>query len=316
MLYFTQANVLQRFTGSTWVQPGSASSNQTQQAMEEMFQLAHRHKISLIGDDDSANGRTDYPSSLWPDRLNGNLFTAAHGYAGPGTGVGNNIYSILSYGGFQQLWKTGNQGSVSEADVWLHANNWEQWFEDNAPTTDHFLYVCDECMGINKPGPSQVNTWASWLKANPGAGQNLRSMATVSFDTAQNQEPALDYVTDTDPGNSTVWANAVASIRSRPGGKVFMYNPRRPYAGSFTIEDDGVALRELSWAQYKMGVDRFFYWESTYYNDFQNAGQADTDVFEKAATFGGSNDTQDPVLGEWGYGHPTAKESCFIQART
>jgi hypothetical protein len=311
MLYYTQANIVRRLTGTTWVQPGSPESVKAQQAIDGMFQMAHRHKISLIGDDDSASSKLDVPSKPWVDRLNGNLFTAARGYAGPGVGTGNNIYSILSYGGFQQLWKTADEGAVSEADVWLHSNNWEQWFQDNAPATDHFLYLCDECVGNGKPAPEQVNSWASWLKANPGQGKSLRSMATVSFDTGVSKEPALDYVTDAAAGNSTVWANAVGSIHAKPGGKIFLYNPSRPYTGSFAMEDDGVALRELPWAQYKMGVDRYFYWESTYYNDFQNAGQADTNVFETAATFGGTNHTQDPVLGEWNYGHTNGEGVLF-----
>ena len=52
-----------------------------------------------------------------------------------------------------------------------------------------------------------------------------------------------------------------------------------------------MALRELPWAQYKKGIDRWFFWEATYYNDFQN-GQGNTDVFTSARTFG----TPDPSL--------------------
>ncbi|NIO68446.1 MAG: DUF4091 domain-containing protein, partial [Anaerolineae bacterium] len=62
-----------------------------------------------------------------------------------------------------------------------------------------------------------------------------------------------------------------------------------------------VALRELAWGQYKMGIDRWFYWESTYYNNYQgNTGQ--TNVFSTAQTFG-NLDEVDPVLGETGWNY-------------
>jgi len=34
-------------------------------------------------------------------------------------------------------------------------------------------------------------------------------------------------------------------------------------------EDDGVAVREVAWAQYKKQIRRWFFWESTYYNNYQ-----------------------------------------------
>jgi hypothetical protein len=66
-----------------------------------------------------------------------------------------------------------------------------------------------------------------------------------------------------------------------------MYNGMRPASGSFAIEDDGVALRELAWGQYKKKIDRWFFWSATYYNDYQG-GRGDTNVFTTAQTFGGA----------------------------
>ena len=60
-------------------------------------------------------------------------------------------------------------------------------------------------------------------------------------------------------------------------------------------------LRELAWGQYKMGVDRWFYWESTYYNNYQgDMGQ--TNVFQTAQTYG-SYDGDDEVLGKTGWNY-------------
>ncbi|EKD42509.1 MAG: hypothetical protein ACD_73C00130G0001, partial [uncultured bacterium] len=88
------------------------------------------------------------------------------------------------------------------------------------------------------------------------------------------------------------------NYQNNPDKFFYMYNSGRPAAGSFMTEEDGVALRVNAWAQFKKGVRRWFYWESTYYNNFQ-AGLGETDVFKSAKTFGGTTGI-DPVYGETG----------------
>jgi len=46
------------------------------------------------------------------------------------------------------------------------------------------------------------------------------------------------------------WQNSADHFKEKPDKRVFLYNSNRPAAGSFAIEDDGVALRVLAWAQY------------------------------------------------------------------
>jgi hypothetical protein len=47
------------------------------------------------------------------------------------------------------------------------------------PSTDYFLYLIDE-----SPNTAQTEQWAQWILQNPGPGQRLRSMATISLPTA------------------------------------------------------------------------------------------------------------------------------------
>ena len=75
----------------------------------------------------------------------------------------------------------------------------------------------------------------------------------------------------------------------------WMYNGHRPGTGSFATEDDGTALRMIPWAQFKKGIGRWFFWESTYYNDYQ-AGGGTTNVWQKAQTLG-SYQKRDDVTG-------------------
>jgi hypothetical protein len=78
-----------------------------------------------------------------------------------------------------------------------------------------------------------------------------------------------------------------------------MYNGMRPASGSFATEDEGVAIREVAWGQYKKKIDRWFFWNATYYNDYQG-GRGDTNLFKTAQTFGGAA-TRDANLGMSGW---------------
>jgi Domain of unknown function (DUF4091)/Family of unknown function (DUF6067) len=313
MLFFGFSDLARRLTGNFFPDSGSAAFSTTANAALIAYKIAHRHKISLLADwqDQTA----DQPSAAVADALTGNLFTTGQQYAGPGTGTGNNVYSVLAYGGFRSAWQAPGETDVSETDVWKHAASWESWFQANAPATDRFVYLCDECNGSNStPTPQQVDLWATWFKVAPGIG-SLKTFATTGFDTGATVETDVDYIADTaigngPPNNTALWTGYVNAIHAR-GSEAMMYNPARPIAGSFTIEDDGVALRELPWAAYKKGLDRFFYWNSNYYWNFQSAGQVETNVFENAATFGSNQVVSDPSRGEWSVGHTNGEGVLF-----
>jgi hypothetical protein len=317
MLFFSLSDVGRRMTGVKFVDIGTKEFAVAEKAGIAALQIAHRHKISLLTDWGAQD--KDEPSATLASALTGKLFTPERGYSGPGVNTGLNIYSILSYGGFKTIWKSPGEADVSKADVREHSNKWETWFQSHAPSADHFLYLCDECYGKDGGlGPRQVNEWASWVKENPKVGKNLKTFVTVPFETAADQEPDVDYVASTTLGNANTSPDpraavtqAIAKIRSRKGSKIMFYNPIRPTAGTFVIEDDGVALRQTAWAQYKKGIDRLFYWQSTYYYDAQNHGQPENNVFQHAATFGGDQFTQDPAKGEWSFGHTNGEGVLF-----
>ena len=248
------------------------------------FQMAHRHKISLI-DNNSGTDGSDQPAHEWIPRLNGSLFSSANGYRGPGVDTGNGIFSVGTYGSWS--WKNSGKAVIQE-----HADAWANWFTGYAPGTDYFLYLIDE--SSNYP---QIESWAIDLKPDQKSGVSLASMATLPLPSAENNTPALEVVTSTmDVGDTDTWNTALLNLRVDPKKRFYMYNGKRPASGSFMIDDDGTALREVPWGQYKKGVDRWFYWESTYYKDFQS-GRGQTDLFNSAQTFGG-NPTQDLVLGK------------------
>ncbi len=290
MVYLDYNNLNTRFIGRSY------PANQTQEDLsikvtDRHFQMAHRHKISLIDNNDGyAAWGTDAPRTAWVPRLSGSLFTPANGYDGPGINVGNNVFSIGTYGSWS--WKGSNK-----ATMWQRTDNWVNWFERNFPGTEYFLYLIDESLDY-----AQTNTWAQWINENPGAGGRLKSFATVDMPAAKTSIPQLDIAASwVRTGITTTW-NSALSYFKQAGRGAYLYNSNRPASGSFSTEDDGIALRELAWGQYKMGIQRWFYWNANYYNNYQG-GTGQTNVFNQAMTFGGRNSTADSVLGETGWNY-------------
>ncbi|HVO33195.1 MAG TPA: glycoside hydrolase domain-containing protein, partial [Elusimicrobiota bacterium] len=292
MVDYTDTDINKRFFGNVYVNPSSAQGPSAQQVRDRYFMMAHRHKISLIGDDinDCGSNYVDQPCPEWLPRLNGSLFTAANNYDGAGVGVGNNVYSIGTYGSWN--WQSGGQSAMNQ-----HTNAWATWFMQNAPQTEYFLYLIDESTIT-----WQIQQWSQWILSNTGPGQNVRSMATIALPTASSQCPALDIPTSTlGVGIPSQWTTPLPQYTNSARQRFYMYNGSRPASGSFATDDDGVALREMPWGQYKEHINRWFYWESTYYNNYQ-AGAGDTDLFNNAHTFGSATSI-DPILGETGWNH-------------
>jgi len=292
MVVFDSSNINQRFLGSTYVVPDSAAGSKASLLRNRYIMLAHRHRISLIGDSpgNDCDQPGDQPCPDWTPRLTGSLFSSANGYDGPGVGVGNNVYSIGTYGAWS--WNTG-----TEADMNTHTNNWATWLNQNVPGIDYFLYLDDESTNY-----TQTQTWAQWILNNPGPGNQIRSMATLSLVTAASQAPALDIPTSTLwEGITSQWDPLDTTYANDARKRFYMYNGHKPASGSFAIEDDGIALRELAWGQYKKHINRWYFWQSTYYNNSQGS-MGQTNVFENAQTFG-TNSSVDPVLGATGWNY-------------
>lgn len=271
-----------------WTTPGLEEHRTIR---DRHFMLAHRHKISLVDNDTHkrADEPDDQPGHDWIPRLSGELFTAAHGYDGPGVSTPNDIYTIGMYGSW------GWRGEGKEA-MWEHTNKWADWFAKNSPQTDYFLYLIDESNNYD-----EINTWSKWINDNPGSGKQVKSFATLWLPSYKHT-PELDIPASTmSVGDPAVWGPRTQELLDASDKKFFMYNGSRPGSGSFVTEDDGVALRELAWGQYKKDIDRWFYWESTYYNNFQG-GTGQTDVFNEAFTFG-TKDKTDTYHGQTGWNY-------------
>jgi hypothetical protein len=292
MLYVSLEDIGDRYLGEAELIPGMAGYDEALLLMDRHFQLAHRHKISLIDD----YLPVDRMEAVWGPRLNGQLFAASSGYDGIGVGVGNNVYSIGTYGSWP--WQDGAQ-----SDMWEHTDAWVNWFESRTldTPTEYFLYLIDESDDYQK-----TEEWAEWIDNNPGPGKSLKSMATLDLPDAVAKVPSLDIPASWARfGVTAEWQAAVDQYKADPDKLFYLYNSNRPATGSFAIEDEGIALRQLPWAQFKMGIDRWFYWEGTYYSNYQcyeDSEGAQTNVFEQAQTYGCLEDFNNS-LGETGWNY-------------
>lgn len=291
MVYTSYHDVADRYVGTSYPNANTEQDKLATLVMDRQMLVAHRHKISLIDDNSGASEwLANQPRPTWEQWLSGALFTASNGYRGPGYGIGNNVFSIGTFGQWREQWE------ISEASVWSHSNEWERWFTLNYPATERFLYLIDESEDY-----AQTEQWAAWLKTNPGAGAKLKSFATVDLLHAQASIPSLSISASWIAlGQTGLWQNALNAAKAARK-QVYLYNGIRPGSGSFATEDDGVALRELAWGQYKKRIDRWFFWSATYYNDYQG-GRGQNNVFVNAQTFGGAA-TFDPNVGmtSWNY---------------
>ncbi len=269
MLVYGDPDTSERYLGKRWPEDSDPEAKKVAALRVVHNLVAHRHKISLIGDDQAKSG--DAPSAAWLPVISGALFTAANGYDGPGVNTGNNVYSVGTYGSWHTAWGT------TQASLQKHATAWENWFVKNAPTTERFLYVIDESEDY-----VQTEQWAAWVKAVT----KLPTMATANLRKSSGKVPSLTYITEAAGLQPTAaYDDLLKAYRTDPAKKLFLYNGQRPAVGSFMTDDDGVALRVTAWAQYKKGVDRWLYWDSNYYNDYQGS-RGQIDVWMKAQTFG------------------------------
>lgn len=296
MVYASLSEILGRYAGTTYAGNTDARTALSLKVLNNQFRLFKRHKISMVDEncDSSDTCPLTQPASHWVDKLSGSFYSRANGYDGPGQSTPDNIFVVGPYGSWH------NAKVTDRATMQAYMDSWEGWFQTNSPTTDRFLYVIDETSDF-----TLLNTYLDWMKTgNTTIGKSLRAMATVPLSAAVTNAPRLDIVASSfGVADTTTWANAYKQFTATAGKSYWHYNGTRPASGSFLLEDDGVSMRMKPWTAYKLGAARWFYWDSTYYMDFQAGGNRQNDVFNSAVTYGadGADAPVDNTYGHVGY---------------
>lgn len=303
MAYFEQSEMMNRYFGG-YNNPGSTQGQLLYSITDKYFQLFHRHRMALIGENDCSTA-TNPCAGTW-GRFDGTLFTNANGYDGPGIGVSNGVYSIGTYGsGFWAGAGCSINGVNTQSAFNTAADAWGSWFQAHVPsaelsTFDAIMYLCDEPFAQPNATTAltSVETWSQWHAADAGAGSYLKTASTLDVVNASQQandlQVSIEHAGFGDCGSAgrpcnltTINQSAANTWQAATGKQLWGYAANRPGTGSFTLEDDGVALRQRAWAQYKKGMNRWFQWY------IEPAG----DLFDNPVTESSGGTAFDSVLG-------------------
>jgi hypothetical protein len=229
-----------------------------------LWQLLHRHHVDAL-----ANLASKADVDRLAPALDGTLFTAAHGYAGPGEGVPPAVAAIGTYGGL------GDARPEALARVREVAPRVPRGIDDL------FLYAVDEdCRSprgpswkrllAGAPDLARVRVGHTCSEDPSGQGVDLVMMAAQAFDLA-------------------------LARRARAAGKaVWVYNGHRPQTGALELDSEPTDARALGWIAATRDVGRWFLWESTFWNDSNKGGHGPIDPFVTAESF--HNDDGDRAL--------------------
>lgn len=279
MVYVENGDVQTRLRGSNCASPETEPCREN---LKRFYQMLHAHGVSPIGNDRTTS---DSPWEIDVTRLSGTLYSSTTGYYGRGQDTGDPIYSIGTYAGWQANWGTTNATTICS-----HLSAWATWFKNNYPSVKSLWYISDEGADTN----ANDEKWAQWnstVTTCQVAGYAINNFLTHSFDDAKNNVPHVNM-----PCQSSMIGVASTTIQTdaeyysqglTPGTTTScVYNGSRPSWGTITEDmDDGTSPLALFTSLHKKNLGVYFYWNATYYNDYQS-GRGQNDLWNVAQTFG------------------------------
>lgn len=233
-------------------------------AEPSLRQVLHAHHVSALPE------RTR-PEDIDLDlaALKGALYTKERGYDGPGGGVGDDVYTIGAYGSLGE--PDAEKLRVVEAFV----DRIEE--AGHAPGLELFVYAVDEDCKSRRP-----QRWLSVLERSPRVTAAKVKVGVTCGDPPASQAASLVMM-------PTERYERRAADEARAAGKsVWAYNGMRPHAGAMMLDVPATDLRANAWIAMRYGVERWFYWESTYYLDRNRGGEGGPfgwDPYRTAETF-------------------------------
>lgn len=259
MLYFHASEIEKRM-----------GKEATAAATKQLFQLLHRHRISPLH---GARAPEDVSGAL--DALDGSLYTANSGYEGPAQGMGDGVLSIGTYGTLGEPNAEKLRTVEAIADVLAQKNLFA--------TTDAFVYAMDE--DCRSPFAAKWKTLLAG-SSNPNV-KKLRVGWTCS-------EAAASQPVDIAIQHAAYDAAETAKAR-RMGKEVWAYNGHLPQTGTFLTDAPATSPRVNGWLSAMLDIGRWYYWESTFWFDWNKGGKGPYDPFVTAETFHNAD-------GDWAMG--------------
>ena len=229
----------------------------------EFHRFAHRHRVELVHAYDEAAVRANR------GRFDGSDFTRAHGYEGPGEGVGNRIVPRTFYGP--------GPGWDDRAEAWRRADSWMTFLSANVPGARTFLYAPDEPRPREYP---EILALGANIHSNPGPGKALPVFVTKHW------VPELDEAIDFWCSGPQLFDIARVEKERARGRSYCFYNGGRPQGPTPLIDAPATEARALAWAAFKHDVNLYFYWHGVHWqHNRQKQGQRLQNVWANPITF-------------------------------
>jgi hypothetical protein len=234
--------------------------------------FAKRHRVEFVHD------YTEDSVERAFDRFDGSAFTAAHGYAGPGAGLGYRIVPRTFYGPGPTF--SNAETARPAADAWM------AFMRRRLPGRLTFMYMPDE------PRPAtfaQINAIGESLRSRPDAPRALPTFVT--------KWPHAEIAGAIDIWCSVAWKYDLAQqAQARDEGQRFwFYNGGRPSAGTIIIDAPATEARTMGWAAFKERADGFFYWNANHWkhNSQKKTGPREQNVWANPVTFDNRSEGKD-----------------------
>ncbi len=250
MLYFDPEEILDR-TG-------------TRDSIDAYLKLIHRHGISSVFPVKSGVDIAQFSSYF-----SGALFSEARGYIGVGANRPGNVIVIGIYGSMGEP----NDQSITHVDEILTELE-HLGFRSVPGTCDIFLYAIDEQCASTRG--------RQWRQALDASGtERLRQLRVGHTCSDPPDRQAVDLVMM----GASAYSPAHALRGRRARKQVWAYNGGLPETGTFLTDSPTLSLTANAWIQANYGIERWFYWESTFWNDDNRGGRGPYDPFATAETF-------------------------------
>jgi len=253
-------------------------------AEKHLFRLLHRHRLAPMHDATSLADVRRREAAL-----DGSLYAASAGYEGPAEGMGDGVLALGAYGAL------GAPDAAKLATVEAIADLLEE--KGLLSTTDTFVYANDE--DCNSPWGKE---WKRLLAGSPNPRvKKVRVAWTCSEDPA-------GQVVDV-PILAATFDRAKAERARAVGKEIWVYNGSMPQTGSFLTDTPATSPRVNGWLQAMFDVGRWFYWETTFWNDDNRGGHGPHDPFVTAETF--HNADGDHAMGDGVLVYPGTQVGAF-----
>ena len=261
-------NMFGLYPGSLAQRHGVAEGSPEYYEIEaKYYQMAHRHRFDLVRNVANLSDMNAYQKRY----LTGELYTAAHAYAGPGKNTGNTTFSI-GYGGDLPDEYGKSVHSMTQSGWWSGSDAWENWFIQNAPGVERHKYLFPDEPEWKGPegakGTGSIDTirmQADWTHTNPGIGKHIPTLVTNTI--RSRLKGYVDFWSiSSEEFTTKITPEDIAAERAK-GHTFGIYNGYRPGMGAVVSDADAVEFRVMPWIVWKYKIDQYFYWSTTFWTD-------------------------------------------------